>query len=78
MGIEDEQHTTGFRPVETFAVNKANELTTVSRSGTLTVAGSFGGPESSALPVTATVNSQAAIVYGDNTPHRKPDQATKV
>jgi RHS repeat-associated protein len=48
--------------LDTFAVNKANELTTVNRTGTLTVAGTTTSPATS-----ATVNSQSATLYGDNT-----------
>lgn len=46
--------------IQTFAVNALNELTNVSRSGTLTVAGT-----ASVAPTTLTVNGNAATVYQD-------------
>jgi hypothetical protein len=48
--------------VQTFAVNKLNQLTNVSRSGTLTVAGTTTGPATN-----VTVNSSNAIRYADHT-----------
>jgi RHS repeat-associated protein len=47
--------------VQTFGVNNLNELTSGSRSGTLTVAGATTMPASS-----VTVNSQSATLYSDN------------
>ncbi|MCX8107586.1 MAG: hypothetical protein N3G20_02145, partial [Verrucomicrobiae bacterium] len=53
--------------VQTFNVNRLNQLTTISRSGTLTVAGAV-----STTPTSVTVKDNAnspvsATVYGDNT-----------
>jgi len=47
---------------ETFAVDAANELTSVTRNGTLTVGGNTLAPATS-----VTVNGQAAQTYGDST-----------
>ena len=48
--------------IRTFRVNTLNELTNITRSGTLTVAGAFEGS-----PTSVTVNGQAATVYNDDT-----------
>jgi hypothetical protein len=48
--------------IQTFAVNSLNELSDVTRSGTLTVAGTTTGPATN-----VTVNSLAATLYGDHT-----------
>ena len=48
--------------VQQFNVNNLNELTTIGRSGTLTVAGTTTGPATN-----VTVNSLTAFLYGDNT-----------
>ena len=46
--------------VQTFGVNSLNELTTLTRTGTVTVAGN-----TSARATSVTVNSQSANLYGD-------------
>lgn len=57
--------------VQTFAVNNVNELSSISRSGTLTVAGSAtewsGNSPYNNYPGVSnvTVNSQSANIYGD-------------
>ena len=56
------QYRTNNALVQTFSVDNVNELTGVSRSGTLTVAGGTTGPATS-----VTVNGQTATRYGDNT-----------
>ena len=48
--------------VHTFNVDNLNQLTTITRSGTLTVAGTTG-----ASATNVTVNSQTATRYADNT-----------
>ncbi len=48
--------------VQTFGVNNLNELTTITRSGTLTVAGTTTGTATN-----VTVNSLTATLYGDKT-----------
>ena len=48
--------------VQTFNHNSLNELTTVSRAGTLTVAGAASSPAAS-----VAVNGLSATLYGDNT-----------
>ena len=48
--------------VQTFAANNLNELSTATRSGTLTVAGGTSGAATN-----VTVNGSAASRYGDNT-----------
>ena len=48
--------------VQTFTVDVANQLTNVSRTGTLTVAG-----DTLSAATSVTVNGQAAQIYGDNT-----------
>ena len=48
--------------IQTFNVNSLNELTTISRSGTLTVAGTTTSPATN-----VTVNSLAATLYTDAT-----------
>ena len=46
--------------IQTFGVNSLNELTTLTRTGTVTVAGN-----TSARATSVTVNSQSANLYGD-------------
>ncbi len=56
--------------VETFNVNGVNELSTIGRSGTLTVAGTATEPGSKITSVTLSgtgLSSGAATVYGDGT-----------
>jgi RHS repeat-associated protein len=48
--------------VQTFNVNSLNELTTNTRSGTLTVAGTTTGPATN-----VTVNTSNAVLYSDST-----------
>jgi RHS repeat-associated protein len=48
--------------IQTFAVDTLNQLTTITRSGTLTVAGS-----TTSAATNVTVNSQVASLYADNT-----------
>jgi hypothetical protein len=48
--------------IQTFQVNNLNELTNVTRSGTLTVAGTTTGPATN-----VTVNNLTATLYGDGT-----------
>jgi len=48
--------------IQTFNVNELNELTTGSRSGTLTVAGTTTSPATN-----VTVNAETAVLYGDAT-----------
>lgn len=48
--------------VQTFNVNNLNQLTTNSRNGTLTVAGTTTSQATS-----ATVNTSNAVLYADNT-----------
>jgi RHS repeat-associated protein len=48
--------------VHTFSVNSLNQLTNVSRSGTLTVSGATSDPATN-----VTVNATAALRYSDNT-----------
>ena len=66
------QQRTNNALVQTFNVDNRNQLTTATRSGTLTVAGSVGDVAPAALPVTVTVSgpglaSGAATVYADQT-----------
>ncbi len=56
--------------VETFNVNNVNELTTISRSGALTVAGTATEPSANtAYPgvTNVVVNGEEATIYGDGT-----------
>ncbi len=52
---------------ETFAANAVNELTSISRTGTLTVAGTAGEPSASVTVSGTGLSSGAATVYGDGT-----------
>ncbi len=53
---------TNYALIQKFGVNNLNELTTVTRSGTLTVAGT-----TSSLATNVTVNGQTAVLFDDAT-----------
>jgi RHS repeat-associated protein len=56
--------------VQTFSVDSRNQLSTVGRSGTLTVSGTVGSPGTNMTSVTVADNGNspvAAVVYGDKT-----------
>ncbi len=59
---QDLQSRTAGSLVQTFTVDPANQLTNVTRTGTLTVSGNTPAPATS-----VTVNGQAATTYGDLT-----------